>query len=111
VISASSRLDDASAFDDTRPAAYVATQLTAMRKWGMGASFANYHFGPDFDPVQYAPYANALGSASAPADVDHEAPDVQVNPGGSSISGSAPTIWRSGPSDGATTSAAAAPPS
>jgi hypothetical protein len=70
---------DASAFDDARPPAYVATQLAAFRKWGMGGEFANYAYGglSDFD---YTPYVRAMQAASTPAVVDAKPPALVVNP-------------------------------
>ena len=34
-----------STYDDARPPSYVQTQLTAVRKFGMGGGFANYNYG------------------------------------------------------------------
>ena len=39
-----------SSYDDARPPNYVQTQLTAMRKFGMGGGFANYHHGGGLIP-------------------------------------------------------------
>ena len=39
-----------SSYDDARPPSYVQTQLTAMRKFGMGGGFANYHYGGGLTP-------------------------------------------------------------
>jgi hypothetical protein len=69
----------ASAFDDARPPAYVATQLAAFRKWGMGGEFANFAYGGlgDFD---YTPYVRAMQAASTPAVVDAKPPSLVVDP-------------------------------
>jgi hypothetical protein len=69
----------ASTFDDARPPAYVATQLTAFRKWGMGGEFANYAHG-GLGSFDYTPYVNAMKAASTPAVVDAEPPSLLVNP-------------------------------
>ena len=51
-----------SSYDDARPPSYVQTQLTAVRKFGMGGGFANYHYGGGLKPSWYAPYADAMRS-------------------------------------------------
>ena len=53
-----------SAFDDARSPDYVAEQLLAFRKWGMGGEFANYAYAAlaDFD---YSPYVRAMQEGQA----------------------------------------------
>jgi hypothetical protein len=77
--------NDESGFDDARPPDYVREQLLAFRKWGMGGEFANFAYG-SLSEFDYSPYTDAIQDASAPADVDSEAPDVSVTetPRGSS---------------------------
>jgi hypothetical protein len=76
----------ASDFDDARPPAYVAEQLLAMRKWGMGGEFANYAYRPlrSFD---YSPYVSAMQAASAPARLDTVDPSVSISGAISKIEG------------------------
>ena len=72
-------------WDNARPVSYVQTQLTAMRKFGMGRGFANYHHGGGARPSTYSNYAGALRAASAPGVVDAVEPtvtDASVKPGG-----------------------------
>jgi len=69
----------ASEFDDARPPAYVAAQLAAFRKWGMGREFANYSYGGLSD-FNYAPYVSAMRAASTPGVVDASPPGLTVNP-------------------------------
>lgn len=86
----------AGTYDDPKPVPYVETQLTAMQKWGMGGGFANYHYGSNFDPGQYAPYANAIRAASEPRSVDSQPPVIEVAGASSRISGAATddtAIW------------------
>jgi hypothetical protein len=65
--------------DDARPPAYVATQLAAFRKWGMGREFANYAYG-GLDAFNYGPYVSAMQAASTPGVVDAAPPALVVNP-------------------------------
>ena len=78
-----------SPYDDTRPPSYVQTQLTAMRKFGMGGGFANYHHGGGLTPSRYAPYADALRAAAMPGNVDATAPTLDAAAGAASIQGTA----------------------
>jgi hypothetical protein len=68
-----------SSFDDARPPAYVATQLAAFRKWGMGGEFANYAYG-GLGSFDYRPYLSAMQAASTPGVVDAKPPSLVVNP-------------------------------
>lgn len=74
-----------SAFDDARQPAYVAEQLLAFRRWGMGGEFANYAYG-GLRSFDYSPYVSAIQAASTRAVVDSEAPALTV-----SETGTAPT--------------------
>jgi hypothetical protein len=67
-----------SPFDDARDPDQVADQLAAFRAWGAGRVFGNYAYrGPlGFD---YAPYAEAMRTASTPGNVDQQAPELSVN--------------------------------
>jgi hypothetical protein len=66
------------AFEAARPPEYVAEQLTAFRKWGMGGEFANYAWG-GLRTFDYTPYVSALRNASTPAVVDSQPPDLVIN--------------------------------
>jgi hypothetical protein len=69
-----------SAFDDPRPVSYVAEQLEAFKKWGMGGEFADYSY-RGLRSFDYSPYASAMSAASTPSVVDSEAPDLVVRTG------------------------------
>jgi hypothetical protein len=64
-------------FQEPRRPDYVAEQLNAFRKWGMGGEYANYAFG-GLEGFDYEPYASAMRSASAPGVVDAEAPTLTI---------------------------------
>ena len=66
-----------SSFDDARLPDYVGEQLLAFRKWGMGGEFADFAYAPlaEFD---YSPYVSAMQNASSPAEVDGEAPTLEL---------------------------------
>jgi hypothetical protein len=68
-----------SAYDAARPPAYVATQLAAFRKWGMGGEFAIFGYG-GLRSFDYTPYVSAMQAASTPAVVDAKPPTLVVNP-------------------------------
>lgn len=53
-------------FDDARPPAYVAAQLTAFHKWGEGNTFGLYTQHIDERDFDYTPYVPALQAASTP---------------------------------------------
>jgi hypothetical protein len=76
-----------SEYDDARPPAYVATQLAAFRKWGMGREFTNYAYG-GLRSFDYTPYVSAMQAASTPAVVDTAPPVLVVNPARAASSGS-----------------------
>jgi hypothetical protein len=65
--------------DDARPPAYVATQLAAFRRWGMGGEFANFAYG-GLNAFDYGPYVTAMQAASTPGVVDASPPVLVVNP-------------------------------
>ena len=64
--------------DDARPPAWVATQLAAFRKWGMGREFANFAYG-GLNAFNYGPYISAMQAASTPGVVDSAPPALVVN--------------------------------
>jgi len=72
-----------SPWDDARPPGYVQTQLLAMRKFGMGGGFANYHWGGGLKASWYAPYVDAVQAAATPGNVDASEPtlDARAAPG------------------------------
>ena len=78
-----------SSWDDARPPEYVQTQLTAMRKFGMGGGFANYHYGGGLTPSKYAPYANVIRGAATPGNVDAAAPTLDAAAAAGDIHGTA----------------------
>ena len=63
---------------DALPPSYVQTQLTAVRKFGMGGGFGNFHYGGGLKPSWYAPYADAIRSAASPGSVDATAPTLHA---------------------------------
>jgi len=67
-----------SSFDDARPPSYVAEQLLAFRKWGMGGELANYVYDDHLETFDYSPYVGALQAASTPGAVDSEDPTVTI---------------------------------
>ena len=56
-------------FQSVRPPAYVAEQLDAARRWGMGRMFADFAYG-DLERFDYGPYDAAMRAASRPGVVD-----------------------------------------
>lgn len=64
-------------FTAARPPEYVAEQLDAFSRWGMGGMIANYDYG-QFGDFDYDPYRDALVEASTPARVEHEPPRLVV---------------------------------
>jgi hypothetical protein len=66
------------AFEDARSPQYVATQLAAFRKWGMGREFANFAHG-GLGGFDYTPYESAMRAASTPGVVDATPPALVVN--------------------------------
>jgi hypothetical protein len=65
------------ASDAARSPAFVAGQLAAFRRWGMGGTFANYAFN-GIGAFDYAPYAAGLQAAAAPGLVDPQPPSLSV---------------------------------
>ena len=76
-------------YDDARPPSYVRTQLTAVRKFGMGGGFANYHHGGGLAPSWYAPYAAVIRDTATPGNVDATAPTLHATTGAGQIHGRA----------------------
>jgi hypothetical protein len=63
--------------EGARDPAYVAAQLAAFRKWGMGGMFVNYVFS-GLSSFDYTPYVAALQAAATPGVVDRVPPTVTV---------------------------------
>ena len=78
-----------SPYDDARPPSYVQTQLTAVRKFGMGGGFANYHHGGGLTPSWYAPYADIMRAAATPGNVDSTRPTLHAAATAGKIQGTA----------------------
>lgn len=66
-------------FERARPPAYVADQLQAFHKWGMGGEFVNYAY-RGLDQFDYKPYLAAMRAASTPAVVDSRPPSLVIEP-------------------------------
>lgn len=66
------------AFEAARTPGYVAQQLMAFRKWGMGGQFGNYAY-RGLDGFDYAPYQQAMQAASRPGVVDAEPPTLSID--------------------------------
>jgi hypothetical protein len=64
-------------FEAARSPSYVAEQLDAARRWGMGGEFANFAFNP-LDKFDYRPYVSGMRSATRPGVVDSHAPDLTI---------------------------------
>jgi hypothetical protein len=60
-----------------RAPAYVAAQLAAFRRWGMGGAFSIYSYAP-LGTFDYAPYAAGMQAASAPGTVDSQPPGITI---------------------------------
>ena len=65
------------AFTAPRPPGYVAAQLGAFKKWGMGGEFANFAYG-GLGGFDYTPYAGAMRSASTSSVVDSQPPLLEL---------------------------------
>jgi hypothetical protein len=92
--------------------AYVAAQLAAFRRWGMGGAFSIFSYTPlgEFD---YTPYTAGMQAASTPGPTDNQPPAVTVDTvsrvGGDVVISGAATdnmaissvAWNSGPASGA----------
>jgi hypothetical protein len=65
------------ASDAARSPAFVAGQLAAFRRWGMGGAFANYVYN-GIGAFDYAPYVAGLQAAAAPGIVDPQPPALSV---------------------------------
>jgi hypothetical protein len=70
-------------WEEPRAPGYVADQLEAFSKWGMGGEFTTYAYQglEDFD---YSSYAPAMRAAARPEVVDREPPRLTVDAGGRS---------------------------
>jgi hypothetical protein len=70
--------DGTSAFESARSPDYVAAQLAAFRRWGMGGTFANYAY-QGVSGFDYTPYEAGLKAASTAGAVDTTAPTLTVD--------------------------------
>jgi hypothetical protein len=77
-----------STWDDAKPVDYVAEQLRAFRKWGMGGEFGVYSYN-GLAGFNYTPYDAAMREASTPATVDAEAPGLTATRGADPAAGQA----------------------
>jgi hypothetical protein len=66
-----------SGFESARSPSYVAEQLDAARRWGMGRMFADYAYG-ELQAFDYGPYEDAMRTASKPGVVDDHRPTLAV---------------------------------
>jgi hypothetical protein len=64
-------------WERAREPTYVADQLRAFKKWGMGGQFANYAFG-GLRGFDYGPYVAGMVSASTSETVDSQSPALTV---------------------------------
>ena len=64
-------------FEAARSPEYVAAQLQAFRRWGLGGTFANYAFG-GLSGFDYGPYEAGMRAAAQPGVVDPVPPTLQV---------------------------------
>jgi hypothetical protein len=66
-------------FEAARPAAEVAAQLAAARKWGTNGAFANYAYGGINTSFDYTPYVPGMQAAATPGIVDTQPPVGSVS--------------------------------
>jgi hypothetical protein len=69
-------------YEAAKTPAFVADQLAAFRKWGMGGEFADYAYG-GLRGFDYTPYLSAMRAASTPGVVDAAPPALTVTAPGS----------------------------
>jgi hypothetical protein len=74
-------------WEAARDPGYVADQLDAFRKWGMGGEFATYAYA-GLDGFDYSAYARAMRGAARRGVVDREPPTLTLTRRGRTISGS-----------------------
>ena len=74
-------------WEAARDPSYVADQLDAFRKWGMGGEFATYAYA-GLDGFDYSAYTKAMRSAARGGVVDREPPRLTVSRHGLTLSGS-----------------------
>jgi hypothetical protein len=63
---------------DPRPPSFVAGQLTAYRKWGMGGVFGDYA-GEALSAFDYTPYAAGIQAAAVPGPTADQRPSVSIS--------------------------------
>ena len=76
-------------FERARPPDYVAAQLDAARRWGLGGEFANYAYGR-LDRFDYGPYEAGMRAAAQPGVVDEQPPTLNVS--GASVQNGTATV-------------------
>jgi hypothetical protein len=72
-------VENEGAFTAPRPPAYVADQLAAFRRWGMGGVFGVYAYSGLDGDFDYTPYGNGMKAAARPGVVDSQAPSVALD--------------------------------
>jgi hypothetical protein len=66
-------------FTAPRPPAYVADQLAAFRRWGMGGVFTVYAYSGIEGTFDYGPYVPGLQAAARPGVVDTRPPGLAIS--------------------------------
>ena len=65
-------------FEQARGPVYVADQLAAFRRWGMGGLFGNYGQQP-LNVFDYGPYTPGMQAAATPGIVDSQRPRLNIS--------------------------------
>jgi hypothetical protein len=65
-------------FTAPRDPAYVAAQLAAFQRWGMGGAFSIFSY-EALGKFDYAPYARGMRAAATPATVDDQSPALSID--------------------------------
>ena len=76
------------------PPEYVAAQLAAFRKWGMGRETANFCYN-GLKGFDYMPYVPALQAAAQPGVVDAEPPRLEITAPGRGTARATMNLWAS----------------
>jgi hypothetical protein len=69
---------EADAWSAPRPPAFVASQLEAYRKWGMGGVFGDY-IGQTLADFDYTPYVSAMQAAAVPGPTADQPPSISIS--------------------------------
>jgi hypothetical protein len=72
-------VENEGSFTAPRPPDYVAEQLAAFRRRGMGGMFGVYAYSGLDGDFDYTPYVNGMKAAAQPGVVDSQAPSVTVD--------------------------------